>query len=142
MIDRGVARAIRLSDTERDSDRYLVSDVLEILARVLLYEPVGANCSVAAGDVISDSRYGDMVPVRRDPADRHHVPGVPVGHQRCICRVRRNVLQLAESFLVVLAENRRYLPGTFLGHGPVNFTVRARRQNIGGSLSRYRALSV
>jgi len=111
VVGRGVVRAVLPADAEADLGLDLVRDGVQPAAALLLaatqvvQHEVGADRRVAARDVEADAHHRHLIAVRGHAADRHHVAQMPIRHQRRPLRATRNVAQLRQRLLVVLAED-------------------------------------
>jgi hypothetical protein len=66
---------------------------------------IGPNRRIPARNVESDPRDRHRILVGRHAADRHHVAQVPIGHQRDLARVPRDLLQLGTSAFIMRSED-------------------------------------
>ena len=105
MVGGRVVRAVGAAHAEGDGVLDLVGQAFELGAGELLEAAIGADRRVAACDVEPHAHDAHLVAIGGHAADRHHVPQVPVRHERDALGPGGDVAQLGEGFLFVGAEN-------------------------------------
>src|SRR5437667_3169121 len=116
-----IVRAVPQAHAERQRGLNLVGQLTQPPPPLDLRQlQIGADRSVAAGDIESHADHGDLVAVRRDAADRHDIAQMPVRHERGALGAARDIAQLLQSVGLVRAEDcRRY------GHNRYNVRGKA-----------------